>query len=180
MTKNKNLSSSTSTELLIIPQITEETLSPTLETLTEDQTTEGPTEGIETPSEPETTSEPILEEIKTLTSISPKGEKFTFRDPSQLGIMTYTTPTSQRMGELMILKLQDGYRTSGDHPNLKKTPKWMINPKFNGKERWMDLTKIHSFNMEHGLIILSRSEINHRGMENFIEGPFIQIETTNE
>jgi hypothetical protein len=130
-------------------------------------------EGDNTP-EPET---PPMEEIKTLTSISPKGTNFLFRDPSQMGPITYTTPTSKRMDELMILKLDKDFRTSGDHPNLKKTPKWMINPKFNGKERWMDLTKIHSFNLEYGLIILSRSEIQHRGMEGFIEGPFIQIET---
>ena len=128
------------------------------------------------PKEPEGPTE----EIKTLISISPKGQKFTFRDPSQMGPITYTTPTSKRMDELMIIKLDPSFRTSGDHPNLKKTPKWMINPKFNGKERWMDLTKIHSFNLEHGLIILSRSEIQHRGMEGFIEGPFIEIEIPNE
>ncbi|QIG76906.1 hypothetical protein EVC30_077 [Rhizobium phage RHph_Y1_11] len=165
MTKKiKTLLSSTSSETL--PEITLEMI----------QKTDG-NEGIMENTTGETDQTPPMEEIKTLISISPKGQKFTFRDPSQMGPISYDTPTSKRMDELMILKLQDGYRTSGDHPNLKKTPKWMINPKFNGKERWMDLTKIHSFNLEHGLIILSRSEIQHRGMEGFIEGPFIQIET---
>lgn len=85
---------------------------------------------------------------------------------------TPSIPLSKRMDELMILSLEPGYRTSGDHPKIKNHPKWMINPKFNGRERWMDLTKITGWNLKTGQIILSRSEIQHRGMEKFISEPY--------
>lgn len=94
------------------------------------------------------------------------------KEPEETKLEPTPIPLSKRMDELMILTLQDGYRTSGTHPDFKKTPKWMINPKFNGRERWMDLTKITGWNIPTGQIILTRSEIQHRGMEQFISEPY--------
>jgi hypothetical protein len=86
-------------------------------------------------------------------------------------------PISKRMGDLMIIQMETGTRLSGIHPLSGKSlpknhPKWMIGPKFNGRERWMDLTKITGWNIQKKQIILSLSEIQHRGYDQFIEREF--------
>lgn len=82
------------------------------------------------------------------------------------------TPISNRMDELMIIQMEPETRFSGSHPKIKKHPKWMIGPKFNGRERWMDLTKITGWNLSKKQTILSRSEIQHRGYEQYIDRPY--------
>ncbi|QIG66752.1 hypothetical protein EVB27_082 [Rhizobium phage RHph_TM16] len=81
-------------------------------------------------------------------------------------------PVSNRMDELVVLTLEPATRTSGAHPKLKKSAKWLIAPKFNGRERWFDLTKIPGWNYATKQVVVSRSEVQHRGMESYIEAPF--------
>lgn len=80
---------------------------------------------------------------------------------------TPSEPISKRMDDLLILKMDPKSRLSGNHPKINKHPKWMINPTFNGRERWMDLSKEIGWNLERKEIILKRSGIQHRGMEGF-------------
>lgn len=183
MKKNiKNLSSSTiiSTETTdtTIPTITMEMIT---DTFTE-TTTDHPEgwkeieEGIEGTSleplpeptmEPETPIEP--KEIRIIEMTGNNG-KFKIIHPDDLEPDTDKTPISKRMGELLLIQMDEGTRTSGDHPTIKKHPKWMINPKLNGKERWMDLPKEKGWNLEQRLIILSRNQINFKEMNSHIIG----------
>jgi hypothetical protein len=82
------------------------------------------------------------------------------------------TPVSNRMDELVVLDLESATRTSGAHPKLKKSAKWLIAPKFNGRERWFDLTKIPGWNYTAKQVVVTRSEVQHRGMEAYISGTY--------
>ena len=92
--------------------------------------------------------------------------------PSEEPTPSTEEPISKRMDDLLILTLDPKSRLSGSHPTIKKSPKWMINPTFNGRERWMDLSKEYGWNIERKEIILKRSGIQHRGMEGFDTRPY--------
>lgn len=114
-----------------------------------------------TPEMIEVTGDPnvgtVLEGATGETDQTPKQEE----TPAQ-------EPVSKRMDEIVTVKLSEGMRVSGSHPSIKKSPKWMIEPKFNGRERWFDLTKVQGFNVENRTVELSRAEVQHRGMEAYI------------
>jgi hypothetical protein len=116
------------------------------------------------------------QEIPQIEMISdePTGETTdTPSDDTTTDTPTMTGETiSSSMGDLMILTMDPKSRLSGSHPTIKKHPKWMINPLFNGRERWMDLSKEYGWNLERKEIILKRSGINHRGMEGFTTRPY--------
>ena len=164
----KNLLSTTST----LPEtITENTI--TLDMIKEPGTETNPLT-----IEPETIPEPE-KTIRYITMTGKNGKTFEIIHPDDLEPDTDKTPFSKRMGELLLIQMDEGTRTSGDHPNIKKHPKWMINPIINGKERWMDLTKEIGWNLKERLIILSRNQTNFKEMNSRILGRIIYKETND-
>jgi hypothetical protein len=130
----------------------------------------------ETPSQ--TTTEtgdnlPEPKETRYITMTGRDGKTFEIIHPDDLPTDDNKTPISKRMDELLLIQMDEGTRTSGDHPNIKKHPKWMINPSINGKERWMDLTKERGWNIKERLIILTRNQTNFKEMNSRILGRII-------
>jgi hypothetical protein len=167
----ETISGNTNPDQITLDMITELGTDNLPTTTTDDTTDTGeqsPT--LDTMTEPEPLPEPRIIEMT--------GNKGTFKiiHPDDLPEDTDKTPISKRMDELLLIQMDEGTRFSGDHPTIKKHPKWMINPSINGKERWMDLPKQLGWNLKERYIILTRNQTNFKEMNSRIIGRIQIIE----